>query len=158
MEALAEQGPLTVEQEAELAELRPKVAQQKQKQKEKEAKYRREERLLLARVVELEALAEQGPLTVGQEAELAELRPKAQQRSRSRKRRIMTRPGRERVAADRVVELEALAERGPLTVEQEAELAELRPKAQQWQKQKEEKADRYREERAAAAVLRSWRR
>ncbi len=152
LEALAEQGPLTVGQEAELAELRPKVAQQKQKQKEKEAKYRREGKAAVARVVELEALAEQGPLTVGQEAELAELRPKAQQKAQQKQKKKdydAARAGK--VAADRVVELEALAERGPLTVEQEAELAELRLKAQQWQKQKEEKADRYREGKAAAA-------
>ncbi|WP_395474409.1 hypothetical protein [Saccharopolyspora spinosa] len=41
-------------------------------------------------------------------------------------------------AVDRVAVLEELAERGPLTVEQEVELAELRPKAQQWQKKKDD--------------------
>ncbi|WP_395474322.1 hypothetical protein [Saccharopolyspora spinosa] len=37
MEALKEQGPLTVEQEAELAELQPKVVHRKQKKKESAA-------------------------------------------------------------------------------------------------------------------------
>ncbi|WP_029536001.1 hypothetical protein [Saccharopolyspora spinosa] len=54
-------------------------------------------------------------------------------------------------AAARVVELEALKEQGPLTGDQEAELAELRPKAQQWQKKKEEDAKRHRARMAAAA-------
>ncbi|WP_395474380.1 hypothetical protein [Saccharopolyspora spinosa] len=57
--------------------------------------------------------------------------------------------------------LEALAERGPLTVEQAVELSELRPKvAQQKQKKKEKNAKQYRARKAAAdrvAVLRSWR-
>ncbi|WP_192814574.1 hypothetical protein [Saccharopolyspora spinosa] len=55
-------------------------------------------------------------------------------------------------AAARVAELEALAERGPLATEQEVELAELRPKAQQWQKwqkRKDADADRYRTGKAA---------
>ncbi len=140
LEELKEQGPLTVEQEAELAELRPK-AQQKQKQKERDAARTRAGKTAAARVVELEALKEQGPLTVEQEAELAELRPKAQQKQKKRERDA----GRYRAgkaAADRVAVLEALKEQGPLTVEQEAELAELRPKAQQWQKQKEGEAAR----------------
>ncbi|WP_010315198.1 hypothetical protein [Saccharopolyspora spinosa] len=46
--------------------------------------------------------------------------------------------------------LEALAEQGPLTEEQEAELAEIRPKAQQWREQKERDAERHRAVNAAA--------
>ncbi len=150
LEELAEQGPLTVEQEAELAELQTKVAQQKQKRKEREAKYRRAGKTAIARVMELEELAEQGPLTVEQEAELAELRPKAQQKQKQ-KDYDAERLQEGKAAAARVAELEALKEQGPLTVEQETELAELRPKAQQRQKQKEYNADRYREGKAAAA-------
>ncbi len=147
LEALAERGPLTVEQEAELAELQPK-AQQWQKKKEYKAKYRREGKAAAARVVELEALAERGPLTVEQEAELAELQPKAQQRQKQKEYKAKYhRKGK--AAADRVAVLEALAERGPLTVEQEAELAELQPKAQQRQKQKERDAEYRRAGRAA---------
>ncbi|WP_394378013.1 hypothetical protein [Saccharopolyspora spinosa] len=63
-----------------------------------------------------------------------------------------------KAAVARVVELEALAERGPLTVEQEAELAELRPKAQQKQKKNEEDASGTGRERLLSPVLRSWRR
>ncbi|WP_395474350.1 hypothetical protein [Saccharopolyspora spinosa] len=64
-----------------------------------------------------------------------------------------------KAAVARVVELEALAERGPLTVEQEAELAELRPKAQQKQKKNEEDAKSGTgRERLLSPVLRSWRR
>ncbi len=155
LEALAEQGPLTVEQEAELAELQPK-AQRKQKQKEREAKYDRAGKTAIARVVELEALAEQWPLTVEQKAELAELRPKAQQKAQ-RKQKQKEREAKYRregkAAAARVVELEELAERGPLTEEQEPELAELRSKAQQWQKKKERDVERYRARRAAARVV-----
>ncbi|WP_395474411.1 hypothetical protein [Saccharopolyspora spinosa] len=55
--------------------------------------------------------------------------------------------------------MEELAEQGPLTEEQEAELAELQPKvAQQKQKKKEGDAERHRARKVAAAVLRSWRR
>ncbi|WP_395474378.1 hypothetical protein [Saccharopolyspora spinosa] len=75
----------------------------------------------------LEALAERGPLTVEQEAELAELQPKAQQRQKQ-KERLADWYRERRAAVDRVAVLEELAERGPLTVEQEAELAELRSK------------------------------
>ncbi|WP_395474455.1 hypothetical protein [Saccharopolyspora spinosa] len=74
-------GPLTVEQEAELAELRPKVAQHRQRQREAGAEYRRTGNAAADRVAELEVLKEQGPLTVEQEVELAELR---RRRSRSR--------------------------------------------------------------------------
>ncbi len=42
-----------------------------------------------------------------------------------------------KAAVARVAELEALRDQGPLTVEQEAELVELQPKAQQWQKKKD---------------------
>ncbi len=108
------------------------------------------------RVAELEASAERGPLTEAQEAELAELRPKVQQWQKKKDgdakyHRAM------RAAADRVAVLEALAERGPLTEEQTAELAALRPKAQQRQKKKEREAGRSREGKAAAPGLRSWR-
>ncbi|WP_395474370.1 hypothetical protein [Saccharopolyspora spinosa] len=149
MEALAEQGPLTGEQEVELAELRPK-AQQKQKKKEANAKRHQARKAAAARVAELEVLKEQGLLTVEQEAELAELQPKAEQKQKKRERDA----GRYRagkVAADRVAVLEALKEREQLTVEQEAELAELRPKAHQWQKRKERDAARFRAGKAAVA-------
>ncbi len=149
LEALAEQGPLTGEQEVELAELRPK-AQQKQKKKEANAKRHQARKAAAARVAELEVLKEQGLLTVEQEAELAELQPKAEQKQKKRERDA----GRYRagkVAADRVAVLEALKEREQLTVEQEAELAELRPKAHQWQKRKERDAARFRAGKAAVA-------
>ncbi|WP_395474491.1 hypothetical protein [Saccharopolyspora spinosa] len=95
-------------------------------------------------------MAERGPLSEEQVAELAELGPKAQQWQKKKDRdadryRAMT------AAAARVAELEALAERG-LAAEQEVELAELRPKAQQWQKwqkRKDADADRYRTGKAA---------
>ncbi len=153
LEELAEQWPLTVEQEVELAELQPKVAQQKQKLNEKNAKYHREGKAAVDRVAVLEALKEQGSLTVEQEVELAELQPKvAQQKQKLNEKNAKYHRAR-RDAADRVAVLEALKERGPLTVEQEAELAELQPKAQQWQKHKERKAKHYREGRAAAAQV-----
>ncbi len=151
LEVLKEQGPLTDEQEAELAELRPKVTQQKQKKKEANAKRYQERKAAAARVVELEALKEQGPLTDEQEAELAELQPKAQQKQKQKERDV----GRYlagKAAAARVVELEALKEQGPLTDEQEMELAELQPKVAQ-QKQKHKKAQaKYRRGRMDAAV------
>ncbi|WP_395474369.1 hypothetical protein [Saccharopolyspora spinosa] len=65
---------LTVEQVAELVELRPKV-QQWQKEKERLAEWSRA-RMAAARVAMLEKLKEQGRLTDEQEAELAELRSK----------------------------------------------------------------------------------
>ncbi|WP_395474388.1 hypothetical protein [Saccharopolyspora spinosa] len=151
LEELAEQGPLTVEQEAELAELQPKAQQkeqQKEQKKERNAKNYQARKAAVARVVELEALKEQGPLTEEQEAELAELQPKAQQWQKKEKD-ATARKGK--AAAARVVELEALKEQGPLTVEQEAELAELRPKAQQKQKRKEYNAKHYQARKAAAA-------
>ncbi len=148
LEALKEQGPLTVEQEAELAELQPK-AKQRQKHNESAAKYHRERKVAAGRVAELEALKEQGPLTVEQEAELAELQPKAQQRQKQ-KERDATYQRTGKVAAGRVVELEVLKGQGSLTVEQEAELAELQPKAQQWQKRKEKDATYNRAGKVAA--------
>ncbi|WP_395474403.1 hypothetical protein [Saccharopolyspora spinosa] len=96
----------------------------------------------------LEELAEQGPLTSEQEAELAELQPKAQQKQKHKEYNAKYHRERKDAAA-RVAVLEALKERGPLSDEQEVELAELRPKAQQWQKKKEEKADWYQARKAA---------
>ncbi|WP_395474343.1 hypothetical protein [Saccharopolyspora spinosa] len=131
-------------------------AERNRKQKERDVDRYRARKAVAARVVELEALAERGPLTEAQEAELAELRPKARRKQKKRERDA----GRYRagkVAADRVAVLEALAGRGRLTVEQEAELAELRPKAHQWQKQKERDAARFRAGRLLSPGLRSWR-
>ncbi len=150
LEALAERGPLTEEQEAELAELRPEQ-QQKQKKKESDAKYRRAGKAAVARVAELEALAERRPLTEDQETELAELRPKAQQKQKKKEgdaKRYQARMA----AADRVAELEALAERGPLTEEQEAELAELQPKVAQRKQQNTGRDVKYRRARRAEAA------
>ncbi|WP_394378058.1 hypothetical protein [Saccharopolyspora spinosa] len=130
-----------------MAELRPK-AQQWQKQKERDTDWHRARKAAVDRVVVLEELAEAGPLTVEQEGELAELQPKAQQWQKQKERDTDWHRAR-KAAVDRVVVLEELAERGPLTVEQEAELAELRPKAQQWQKKKEYKAKYDREGKAA---------
>ncbi|WP_237710891.1 hypothetical protein [Saccharopolyspora spinosa] len=101
-------------------------------------------------------MAEQGPLTGEQEAELAELQPKAQQKAQQKQKKNDYNAARARAgraAAARVVELEALAEQGPLTVEQEAELSELRPKAQQWQKPKDGHADWYGAGKTAAACV-----
>ncbi len=148
LEALAERGPLTVEQEAELAELQPK-AQRKQKQKERNAKHYRSRKAAVDRVAVLEALAERGPLTVEQEAELAELQTKVAQRKQKQKERNTEYRREGRAAVDRVAVLETLKEQGPLTEEQEAELAELQTKAQQWQKQKERNTEYRREGRAA---------
>ncbi|WP_395474417.1 hypothetical protein [Saccharopolyspora spinosa] len=146
LEALAEQGPLTDEQEVELAELRPK-AQQKQKRKVREAERYQVGKAAVARVAELEGLE---GLTEEQEVELAELRPKAQQWQKQ-KEKDADRSRNVKAAVDRVAVLEALAEQGPLTDEQEAELAELRPKAQQKQKRKVREAERYQVGKAAVA-------
>ncbi|WP_395474385.1 hypothetical protein [Saccharopolyspora spinosa] len=132
LEELAGRGPLTVEQEAELAELRLK-AQQRQKQKEDNAEWRRGRKAAANRVAALEELAGRGPLTVEQEAALAELRPKAQQWQKQKEGNAK-RYQEVKAAAARVVELEELKGRGPLTDEQETELAELRPKAKWLQK------------------------
>ncbi|WP_394378002.1 hypothetical protein [Saccharopolyspora spinosa] len=149
LEALAERGPLTVEEAVELAELQPKVAQW-QKQKEGLADWHRSRKAEADRVAVLEALAERGPLTVEQEAELAELQTKVAQRKQKQKERNAKHYRSRKAAVDRVAVLEELAERRPLTVEEEAELAELQTKAQQWQKQKENKAKYHLEGRAAA--------
>ncbi|WP_395474428.1 hypothetical protein [Saccharopolyspora spinosa] len=98
----------------------------------------------------MEALAEQGPLTVEQEAELAELQPKAQQ-LKKHKESVAKYNRAVKDAADRVVELEELAEQGSLTVEQEVELADLQPKAQQLKKKKDADAARSRAGKVAAA-------
>ncbi|WP_394378075.1 hypothetical protein [Saccharopolyspora spinosa] len=157
LEALKEQGPLTVEQVAELAELRPK-AQRRQKRKETDAKYHRKRKAAADRVAVLEELKEREQLTEEQEAELAEFQPKLAQQKQKKKEKNAKDYRARKAAADRVVVLEALAERGPLTGEQVAELAELRPKAQQWQKRKEKEADRYRGERLLLIGLWCWRR
>ncbi|WP_395474360.1 hypothetical protein [Saccharopolyspora spinosa] len=150
LEALKAEGPLTEEQEAELAEVQSKVAQQRQKYNESAAKYRRAGKAAADRVVELEALKAEGPLTDDQEAELAELQSKvAQQKQKHNESAAKYRRVR-MAAAARVAELEALAEQGPLTDEQEAELAELQPKAQQWQKHNESAAKYRRAGKAAA--------
>ncbi|WP_395474415.1 hypothetical protein [Saccharopolyspora spinosa] len=154
LEALKGQGPLTEEQEAELAELRSKVAQQKQKKKERDADRYQAVKVAAARVAELEALKEQGPLTGEQEAELAELQPKAQQKAQQKRKwqeNNTKQYNARKAAAARVAELEALKERGPLTEEQEAELAKLRPKAQQKQKKNDYDAARVRAGKVAAA-------
>ncbi|MGW3472981.1 hypothetical protein ACWDKQ_31960, partial [Saccharopolyspora sp. NPDC000995] len=150
LEALQEQGPLTDEQEAELAELQPKVAQPKQKQKESVAKYRSAVKAAVARVAVLEGLKERGQLTKGQEAELAELRTKAQAWQK-KKEGAADWYQAAKAAAARVEVLEGLREQGPLTDEQEAELAELRTKAQQWQKHQKRHADWYQAAKDVAA-------
>ncbi|WP_395474304.1 hypothetical protein [Saccharopolyspora spinosa] len=94
LEELKGRGLLTVEQEAELAELRPK-AQQWQKQKEGNAKRHQARKAAAVRVVELEALKEQGPLTEEQEAELAELQPKAAQLKQKKGKREVVPGGKD---------------------------------------------------------------
>ncbi len=153
---MAEQGPLTVEEAVELAELQPKAAQW-QKKKEGLVEYHRAGRAAVDRVAVLEALAERGPLTVEQEAELAELQPKVAQRKQKEGREREAVPGG-KAAVDRVAVLEALAERGPLTVEQEAELAELQPKVAQRKQKKEKTRGITGRERLLSIVLRCWRR
>ncbi|WP_395474703.1 hypothetical protein [Saccharopolyspora spinosa] len=151
LEELKERGPLTEEQAAELAALQPKVAQQKQKTKEWSAKEHQARKAAAERVVVLEELKERGPLTEAQAAELAELQSKvAQQKQQRKERRAKEYQGR-KAAVERVVVLEELAGRGPLTEEQAAELAELQSKvAQQKQKTKEKNA-KYHQARKAAA-------
>ncbi|WP_394378235.1 hypothetical protein [Saccharopolyspora spinosa] len=78
---------MTGEQEAELGELQPKVAQRKQQKKEKNAKYNQGLKAAAARVAVLEELAGRGPLTEEQAAELAALQPKAAQRGRKKQDR-----------------------------------------------------------------------
>ncbi|WP_010311357.1 hypothetical protein [Saccharopolyspora spinosa] len=72
-------GPLTEEQEAELAALQLKVAQQKQQNTETNAKQYQARRAAAERVVVLEELKGCGLLTEELAAELAELQPKAEQ-------------------------------------------------------------------------------
>ncbi len=149
---MKEQGPLTEEQEAELAELQPKVAQQKQKKKEKNAKYHRAKMDAAVRVAELEALE---GLTEEQAAEL-ELRPKAQQWQKQKERFTdWYRAGK--AAAVRVVELEELKEQGLLT---EAEVGAGGASAEGAAVAEKEgrQSGLATGERAAAAGLRSWRR
>ncbi|WP_395474488.1 hypothetical protein [Saccharopolyspora spinosa] len=97
------------------------------------------------------------PLAEVQAVEAA-LRPWARQRQKKNERAAeRSRVGKAAVA--RVAELEALAERGPLSEEQEAELAGLRPKAQQ-QRQKKRKGTRSGTRRQWPLLigLRNWRR
>ncbi|MGW3473695.1 hypothetical protein ACWDKQ_35850, partial [Saccharopolyspora sp. NPDC000995] len=149
LEGLQERGPLTEEQKEELAKLTPK-AQQKQKKKEQNAEWYQERKAAAARVAELEALQEQGPLTEEQKEELAKLTPKAQQKQK-RKEQNAKYYWAGKAAAARIAELEALQEQGPLTEEQKEELAKLQPKAQKWQKHKEWLAEWYRAGKAVAA-------
>ncbi len=132
LEELAGQGPLTEEQEAELAEVQSKVAEWKQQTKAKNAKQYQAEKAAAARVVVLEELAGQGPLTEEQEAELAEVQSKVAEWKQQTKAKNAKQYQAEKAAAARVVVLEELAGRGPLTEEQAAELAELGSKAAQW--------------------------
>ncbi len=151
LEALKGLGPLTEEQAAELAELQPKMAQQKQQKKEKNAKYRQGLKAAADRVAVLEALAGRGPLTEEQAAELAALQPKAAQWIQQTKKKNAKQYQARRAAADRVVVLEELAGRGPLTEEQAAELGELQPKMAQRKQQKTETKAKYRQGLRAAA-------
>ncbi|WP_395474483.1 hypothetical protein [Saccharopolyspora spinosa] len=132
-------------------------AERKRKKKEGAVGRSRAGKAAADRVAELEALAERGPLTEAQEAELAELRPKVQQWQKKKDGDAeYSRAGK--VAAARVAELEALKGQGQLTNEQEAELAALRPKAQQWKKRRKRTRSGPGRERVLPPVLRSWRR
>ncbi len=150
LEELAGRGPLTEEQAAELAALRPK-AERKQKKNERDAKSRQAKKAAADRVVVLEELAGRGPLTEEQAAELAELQPKVAQRKQQNTGRDVKYRRARRAEADRVVVLEELAGRGPLTEEQAAELAELQPKVAQWKQQERAKSAKYRRARRAEA-------
>ncbi len=145
---MKKQGPLTEEQEKELAKLQPK-AQTWQKNKENKAERYREKTAAAARVAELEGLKTQRSLTSDEEKELAKLQPKAAQVKQETKEYNAKQYQARKAAVARVEELEALAR--PLTERQAAELEKLQPKAQTWQKQKENKADWYRVGKAAAA-------
>ncbi len=72
MEELKGHGPLTEEQEAELAELQSKMAGWKQHTKGRSATYRQGLRAAADRVVVLEELAGRGQLAEEQAAELAQ--------------------------------------------------------------------------------------
>ncbi len=70
---------------------------------------------------------------------------------RKRKRKERTERSRARkVAADRVVVLEELAEQGPLLAEEAVELAELQPKVAQQKQEQDRNARHYRSGKAAA--------
>ncbi len=151
LEELAGRGPLTEEQEVELAALQPREAHRKQQMKAKSARHRRVRRAEADRVAELEELAGRAPLTEEQEAELAALQPKVVQRKQQNTERAAKDYQTRKAAADRVAELEELAGRGPLTEEQEAELAALQPKAERRKQQTKKKNAKYYQTRKAAA-------
>ncbi len=150
LEELQGRGQLTEGQEAELAALQPKVAQQKQQNRANSAKRYQAVKAAAARVAVLEELAGQGELTEGQATELAALQPKA-----ARKQQMTEKSAKQyqaiKAAADRVAELEKLKGRGQLTEEQETELAALQPKAERKQQEKERDAKRHQAVKAAAA-------
>ncbi len=135
LEELAGQGALTEEQEAELAALQLKVAQQKQQNTETNAKQYQARRAAAERVVVLEELKGCGLLTEELAAELAELQPKVAKRKQQKKAMNAKEYQARKVVANRVAELEELAGRGELTEEQAAELAELQPKVAQRKQQ-----------------------
>ncbi len=87
----------------------------------------------------LEELAGRGELTEEQAAELAELQPKVAQWIQQKKKKNAKQYQARKAAADRVAVLEELAGRGPLTEEQAAELAELRPKVVGWGRKKQDR-------------------
>ncbi|WP_246869297.1 hypothetical protein [Saccharopolyspora sp. ASAGF58] len=125
-------------------------AEKKRKKKEKNAKQYQARKAAAARVVELEALKTQRPLTPDEEKELAKLQPKVAQQKQKQKEVEANRYRAVKAAAARVAELEALEEREQLTDEQEKELAALQPKAQRKQKKKESAAKYRRVVKAAA--------
>ncbi len=150
LEELQGRGQLTEEQEAELAALQPKVAQQKQQVKAKSAKDYQAVKAEAARVAELEELQGRGQLTEGQEAELAALRLKVAQQKQQKRERDAKQYQAVKAAAARVAELEELQGRGQLTEGQEAELVALRPKAERKQQKRERDAKQYQAVKAAA--------
>ncbi len=141
LEKLNERGQLTSEQAGELAALQPKAAEWKQQKKAKNAKEYQARRAAADRVVVLEELAGRGQLTEELEAELVELRPKVTEWKQKKRKRDTTEYQAITAAADRVVVLEELAGRGQLTEELEAELAELRPKAERKMQKTERDAE-----------------
>ncbi|WP_394378312.1 hypothetical protein [Saccharopolyspora spinosa] len=78
-------------------------------------------------------------MTEEQAAELAELQPKVAQWIQQKKKKNAKQYQARKAAADRVAVLEELAGRGPLTEEQAAELAELRPKVVGWGRKKQDR-------------------
>ncbi|WP_192814559.1 hypothetical protein [Saccharopolyspora spinosa] len=151
LEELAGRGQLTEELEAELVELRPKVTEWKQKKRKRDTTEYQAITAAADRVVVLEELAGRGQLTEELEAELVELRPKVTEWKQKKRKRDTTEYQAITAAADRVVVLEELAGRGQLTEELEAELAELRPKAER-KMQKTERDAKARWRRRAEAV------